>query len=151
MVDFWMPVFKDPETHHGFAQITYSSADSLTKALESNTDSLSLDERVIRMKKVIPGSVADHRPLHFCRPCSHCRIPLICAGASAVQTLGEEESQSYVQPHSVSNSQLLPSLHNDDDDDNDDTNRRMDGSSFILEVTNIPYLRRQSEVKEFFE
>lgn len=150
-----MPVYKDPETHHGFAQITYSSAESQQKALESNTDSLSLDERVIRKKKVIPGSVADHRPLHFCRPCSHCRIPLICAGANTVQAFGEEESQPHSatqQQTSAGNSQPLSSLHsNDDYDDNDDTNRNKDGSNFTLEVTNIPYLRRQSEVKEFFE
>lgn len=153
-----MPVYKDPETHHGFAQITYSCADSLKKALESNADSISLDERVVRMKKVIPGSVADHRPLHFCRPCSHCRIPLICAGANTVKKFGEEDSQNHAQLHSSTqpqtssgNSHLLLTLQNNDDGDIYENNKRMDGSNFILEVTNIPYLRKQSEVKEFFE
>ncbi|KAK3877339.1 hypothetical protein Pcinc_017939 [Petrolisthes cinctipes] len=141
VVEFDMPNFnQDPESHRGIVHITYSSGDSFRRALASNVEALSLDGRVIRLKRVL-------------LPNSHFR-PIVSPGHEATHNFHESPpSPQYFQPppthlyderndnsDGIPNHKRMSTLHLQD------INRRRTADPYyILRIPNIPFTRKQSE------
>ncbi|KAK3877340.1 hypothetical protein Pcinc_017940 [Petrolisthes cinctipes] len=66
-----MPTYRGPESHRGFVKVTFSSADSFKKALDSNFEDLSLDNHSIRQGDVPPSSISHARPSASLRSSPH--------------------------------------------------------------------------------